>query len=369
MLRFDENKLTSTLPDTIGNLQACEEFRVDENEMSGNIPTTIGLMKNVVELRLDGEGREDGMEGNNFQGTIPTEVGTMESLAYFYVNDNSISGTIPTELALAQDLQLLYLYNNPELTGTVPTQLASLPSLESLFLDGTNLQGEMPAEICAIRAPEDSETGLVELTADCLDEPPGTAKLKCSCCSECFEAAEQPAVVTPSTPAPGPTEPATPAINGSTVTDKELPVVSEPTSAPAPPPTIDIGAVLDSAVDEAFQDQNALNVLLNGAIQDASLNDLISNASPDSMAALSDANSPQSKALVWLSDDPNLDSYDDQRKIDRFSLASFYLSSTPEPWIDSTGWNGYGDECDYYGIECEDTRVVALNLTENNVRG
>ena len=208
------------------------------------------------------------------------------------------------------------MYGNVELSGGVATQLGELSQLEQVYLDNTNLSGEMPSEICALRAPEGSETGLVELTADCLDEA-SPAKVVCSCCTECFGS-----------------EPST----GTDITD--------PVSAPVATPI----EVANS--DEASQ-----------------LQQLITELSPQSTTALADVNSFQHMAMIWLLDDPELSNYDDQRTIDRFSLMTFYLSSTPETWTEKTGWGEYGSECDYYGIECEDARVVAISLEANNLKG
>ena len=55
---------------------------------------------------------------------------------------------------------------------------------------------------------------------------------------------------------------------------------------------------------------------------------------------LQDPESPQSLALEWLKQDPNLLAYKDFRRIQRFALATFYYSTRggQQRWANSNGW-------------------------------
>jgi hypothetical protein len=54
------------------------------------------------------------------------------------------------------------------------------------------------------------------------------------------------------------------------------------------------------------------------------------------------------KALTWLAEDPNLNSYSDAKKIQRFTLAHFYYSTGGEDWVHADEWLIPSDECTWY---------------------
>lgn len=113
----------------------------------------------------------------------------------------------------------------------------------------------------------------------------------------------------------------------------------------------------------------------NGATTEQQmLQDLITSASLDSGTALSDPRSPQSKALVWLENNANVESYPDWRKIQRHTLATFYYSTNGEEWIESDGWLTNEHECNWYtsdtGPNCDENGAfVRLALSNNNLTG
>ena len=100
---------------------------------------------------------------------------------------------------------------------------------------------------------------------------------------------------------------------------------------------------------------------------------------------------PQRRALEFISKDPQISDYDDERLLTRYALAVlFYTTSTTattddgttEGWINSSEWLSYDEhECDWYGISCsdgdeegnpgkEDTRrLEAISLKENALKG
>jgi hypothetical protein len=97
-------------------------------------------------------------------------------------------------------------------------------------------------------------------------------------------------------------------------------------------------------------------------------------------AALRQPNSPQSKALSWLRNNTFLAGYDLNRRMQRFSLATFYFSTGGERrWLNSAGWLTDDDECTWFfstdetegGFKpCDDDNMVTrFSLVENNMRG
>jgi hypothetical protein len=104
------------------------------------------------------------------------------------------------------------------------------------------------------------------------------------------------------------------------------------------------------------------------------LQNLISSASLDGGAALSDPRSPQSKALAWLEGNANLDDYPDWRKIQRHTLATFFYGANGDGWLERDGWLTDDDECTWFTSAvdpvCDDNGVFSrLILFDNNVTG
>lgn len=75
---------------------------------------------------------------------------------------------------------------------------------------------------------------------------------------------------------------------------------------------------------------------LASTLQD--LVDLLSLMSFDNGAALQEPSTPQNNALLWLSNNINLDTYSDEKRIQRYALATFFYSTNGDNWKRNTGW-------------------------------
>src|SRR5690606_4916049 len=54
----------------------------------------------------------------------------------------------------------------------------------------------------------------------------------------------------------------------------------------------------------------------------------------------------------------------------RSALNALFTSTGGPGWTNNTGWMGpRGTECFWYGVVCQDGKVVALNLANNNLTG
>jgi hypothetical protein len=90
-------------------------------------------------------------------------------------------------------------------------------------------------------------------------------------------------------------------------------------------------------------------------------------------------NAHQYKAFTWLTENVNLDDYDDSQKIQRFILACFYYATyqvtnvyvaNPEPWSVDESWMTDTDECEWAGIHCDsDKHVHSISLEKNKLSG
>lgn len=93
----------------------------------------------------------------------------------------------------------------------------------------------------------------------------------------------------------------------------------------------------------------------------------------DGGKALDDDTSPQADALDWLSKNPLIHTYDEQKLFTRFTLATFYYSTDGDNWTTNHLWLTDLDECLWYTSSfenpCTEQGFSRLVLTDNNLQG
>ena len=153
-LNLQNNDLTGSLPNNIGNLSALVSLNLKGNDplslqgmyigMHGVIPAQIGSLMNLEYLDLG---------GNSFSGSIPSTIGNLVKLTYLNINYvpfdagfnpvGVLGGTIPIELGNLTNLKYLDL-SDQNLSGNLLSELGNLTSLEYLKLGGNIFEGTIP---------------------------------------------------------------------------------------------------------------------------------------------------------------------------------------------------------------------------------
>ncbi|PSS11065.1 Leucine-rich repeat receptor-like serine/threonine-protein kinase [Actinidia chinensis var. chinensis] len=133
-LNLSNNRLSGSLPSSIGNFSSLNILLLNGNRFIGNIPSDIGRLKNV--LKLD-------MSRNNFSGPIPPEIGNCFLLTYFDLSQNQLSGPIPSQIAQIRILNYLNISWN-HLNQSLPKEIGSLKSLTSADFSHNNFSGWIP---------------------------------------------------------------------------------------------------------------------------------------------------------------------------------------------------------------------------------
>ncbi|OUM58041.1 hypothetical protein PIROE2DRAFT_16801, partial [Piromyces sp. E2] len=128
--RLDKNKLSGSIPESIGQLTQLKQLRLDKNKLSGFIPETIGQLTLLERLDLD---------KNNLSGSIPESIGQLTR----YLNTNQLSGPIPESIGQLTLLERLDLDNN-KLNGQVPECIGKLINLKELYLNDNLLDNNIP---------------------------------------------------------------------------------------------------------------------------------------------------------------------------------------------------------------------------------
>jgi Leucine-rich repeat (LRR) protein len=279
------------------------------------------------------------LNSNNLRGTIPTELAYVTMLERLDLGDNGLYGPIPTEFGQLIDMEKLSLSGNM-LTGTIPSQLSNMVNLELLYLHGNDFSGiSIPKEICTLRTNYILNT----LWADCIADDDGIKKVVCECCTQCFSDESEyipHADIGHDVTSPPPAT--TPTVN---------------VEQTGPPTIADRGIGASALIIK--QDNQKLRTFLLGHMNGF-------------QERLDDTTSFAHEAYEWLANDKITDSLNDFRKLQRFGLVTFFLSTSPNdtPWKVVNGWSTSEHECNWYGIYCavNDT-VTTISLPGNNLAG
>lgn len=102
------------------------------------------------------------------------------------------------------------------------------------------------------------------------------------------------------------------------------------------------------------------------------LKELLSSVSFDDGAALATPSTPQNMAYEWLKG--NADSLSDQKKIQRYVLATLYYANNGDEWANNTGWMTDSDECEWFSradraVCSSDGAILELDVRHNNLEG
>ena len=153
-----ENNLGGTLPASIGNLIALEDFQVRLNNISGPIPTTFANLINMKILKLEENQFSGGFPVafrsmtqltwlnaylNQFEGPMPEWIGELTGLTHLNFGDNPIGGPLPDSIVYLENLDNLFAYRAGH-TGTIPEFIGSMDHLKILALNGNQFIGDIP---------------------------------------------------------------------------------------------------------------------------------------------------------------------------------------------------------------------------------
>ncbi|KAL6992123.1 hypothetical protein U1Q18_010230 [Sarracenia purpurea var. burkii] len=133
-LNLSNNRLSGSLPASIGEFSSLNILLLNGNRFTGDIPSDIGRLKNI--LKLD-------MSRNNFSGPVPPEIGNCLLLTYLDLSQNQLSGPIPVQISQIHILNYFNVSWN-HLNQSLPKEIGSMKSLTSADFSHNNFSGWIP---------------------------------------------------------------------------------------------------------------------------------------------------------------------------------------------------------------------------------
>ncbi|TQD96360.1 hypothetical protein C1H46_017994 [Malus baccata] len=137
MLNLQDQKLTGSLPPSIGNLSYLARINLGSNSFRGEIPEEIGHLQSLHFLNLS---------HNSFSGKMPTNLSQCTQLKTIEFRYNELIGSIPNQLSSLLKLNHMGFDHN-NLTGNIPIWIGNFSSLHHFDLSFNNLQGSIPNEL------------------------------------------------------------------------------------------------------------------------------------------------------------------------------------------------------------------------------
>ncbi|RKO93344.1 hypothetical protein BDK51DRAFT_28997 [Blyttiomyces helicus] len=128
------NSLTSTIPESLGNLVNLTDLEISSNLLSGPIPDVFGNLTKLQILNL---------RNNSFTGPIPESLVNLVNLTALDLYSNQLNGSIPGWFENLTNLTVLVLGHN-QLSGSIPEGLGNLRGLNLIDLERNQLSGPVP---------------------------------------------------------------------------------------------------------------------------------------------------------------------------------------------------------------------------------
>ncbi|WP_353572728.1 hypothetical protein [Candidatus Albibeggiatoa sp. nov. BB20] len=146
-----QNNLTGTVPD-VSHLVYLVNFQMQTNELSGVLPE-IKNLKHLIHFNV---------ENNHFTGEIPDITG-LTKLTTFRVAANLLTGSLPVLDDFSQ--LVTFSVNTNQLTGTIP-EFGNVPKLDAYIVSNNNLIGSLPDSLRNLPSLTLLNVALNKLTGD-----------------------------------------------------------------------------------------------------------------------------------------------------------------------------------------------------------
>ena len=141
-LLLEDNNLSGTLLDSIGNLRELCRLHLHDNCLAGQLTPAMGKLVKLRSVMIGG--RFQRTRSNHLVGSLPSTLGNLVELEHFDLANNGFTGEIPASLGKCENLKVLRLRGMKGLTGPLPETLGNLSKLEQIHLDQNMHTGPIP---------------------------------------------------------------------------------------------------------------------------------------------------------------------------------------------------------------------------------
>nr|XP_043614466.1 probable LRR receptor-like serine/threonine-protein kinase At3g47570 [Erigeron canadensis] len=161
-LVLGKNRLSSNIPSSLGNLQMLTQIDLSSNELVGSIPISFRNFGRLTSMdlsmnKLNGSIAREvldlpslttilNLSSNLLVGSLPREIELLERVVTIDFSNNRLTGNIPNSIQNCKSLENLFISNN-SLSGNIPESLNELKGLETLDLSSNQLSGSIPLEL------------------------------------------------------------------------------------------------------------------------------------------------------------------------------------------------------------------------------
>ncbi|KAF7848346.1 hypothetical protein BT93_L2080 [Corymbia citriodora subsp. variegata] len=140
VLDVNNNSLSGTLPNWVGDIEFLEMLMLSRNFLRGPLPLSFCNL-NYLKL-LD-------LSGNNLGPNIPP-CANVTVMRFLHLTNDTLAGHFPEFLSRASLIVTLDLRHNA-LSGNVPSWISSLWNLKVLLLQGNSFEGSIPLDLCLLK--------------------------------------------------------------------------------------------------------------------------------------------------------------------------------------------------------------------------
>ncbi|XP_059307998.1 receptor kinase-like protein Xa21 [Lycium ferocissimum] len=149
VLDLSLNKLSGSIPNSLGDLTLLETLNLMENNLSSDQSSQeLSFLTSLTNCR---NLKDPSLSFNPLNGMLPASVGNLStSLKKLLASDCQIKGGIPNEIGNLSNLIFLHLYGN-SLSRPIPVTLGSLGRLQQLSLANNRLKGSIGDGQCKLQ--------------------------------------------------------------------------------------------------------------------------------------------------------------------------------------------------------------------------
>eukprot|EP00957_Ditylum_brightwellii_P015205 1145237-Ditylum_brightwellii.AAC.1 len=306
---ISSNEMTGTFPSELFTVPTLKDISMSHNSFSGSLEDKFDSFPDLMKFHA---------YGNDFTGQVPPSLGACDDLEDLVISENDFTGTLPPALNNLKNLEMLSIHQTTNTKGGITGPLISLKgcaSLTTLHLGSNALSGSLPSDLL-----EDSN-----VLGESIDMDLSNNKFIGAIPSEWHRF------------------------------DRLF---------------IDLTRNEIDRLDPVFCEQ--VSAWQEGAVEDYGCDAILCPPQKYSdygrkAGSDSECQSCENTGGAPFFGATKCDSSD--KASEHEILKKLYYATNGPEWVVNLGWENGDAMCNWYGVECEDGKVVGIDLSENGLKG